>query len=73
MNITTMNLEQVISRMKEIETTLKEASGDTLNALETETEQLIARKAELEKEVADAIKRKALNEKLGVIKVIGKL
>lgn len=67
-----MNLEQVISRMKEIETTLKEASGDTLNALETETEQLIARKAELEKEAADAIKRKALNEKLGVTKVIGK-
>lgn len=67
-----MNLEQVISRMKEIETTLKEVSGDTLNALETETEQLIARKAELEKEAADAIKRKALNEKLGVTKVIGK-
>lgn len=60
-------LETVISRLKEIKTTIDTDAKADLGALESETETLLARKLELEKEASDAIARNALKGKLGDI------
>lgn len=53
-----------MARLGEIAKSVEGATGDQIKALNTETDALISRKQELEKGMADNIRRNALNAKL---------
>lgn len=51
MNINEMNIDQVNTRLAAIQTELETAEGEQLTALERETDQLIARRSQIQNEV----------------------
>lgn len=64
MKIEEMNFDEIVARLGEIAKSVEGATGDQIKALNTETDALISRKQELEKGMADNIRRNALNAKL---------
>lgn len=64
MKIEEMNFDEIAARLGEIAKSVEGATGDQIKALNTETDALISRKQELEKGMADNIRRNALNAKL---------
>lgn len=64
MKVEEMNFDEIVARLGEIAKSVEGATGDQIKALNTETDALISRKQELEKGMADNIRRNALNAKL---------